>query len=67
MKNEVQETENEIKKYIRYIAERENGCRVDNNPLSTEGLKQKVEMLRINRAKLQHKLDVIRWELETEF
>lgn len=67
LKNEVEEIENEIKKYNRYIVERENGFRTDNSPLSTEGLEQKVEMLRVNRAKVQHKLDVIRWELETEF
>ena len=67
LKNEVEEIENEIKKYSRYIVERENGCRIDNSPLSIEGLAQKVEMLRIDRAKVQHKLDVIRWELETEF
>ena len=67
LKNEVVEIENEIKKYSRYIVEREYGCRTDSNPLSIEGLEQKVEMLRIDRAKVQHKLDVIRWELETEF
>lgn len=67
LKNELQEIENEIKKYIRYIAERENGCRIDNSPLSIEGLEQKIETLRISRAKLQHKLDIIKWELETNF
>lgn len=64
---EIKEKDLAITEYNNYITARENGKREDKNPLSTEGLKMKVEELRIEKAKLKHKHDDIKWELETEF
>lgn len=64
---EIKEIKNQINEYNSFINARENGNRADKNPLSIEGLKSKVEELRVQKAKLKNKYDDIKWELKTEF